>query len=83
MFVFILFFLPEVALVTDWQKFFVSFSFIAYLGVSDNDQTYQYDTPCAFKLCTLEINSKGRFKRKHVESCSSTTTNIISSLQYL
>ena len=41
MFVFILFFLPEVALVTDWQKLFVSFSFIAYLGVSDNDQTYQ------------------------------------------
>ena len=30
--------------------------------------------------CALEINSNGGSKRGHVESCSSTTTNIISPL---
>ena len=30
--------------------------------------------------CALEINSNGGSKRGHVESCSSTTTNIISQL---
>ena len=30
--------------------------------------------------CALEINSNGRFKWEHVESCSSTTKNFISAL---
>ena len=34
---------------------------------------------CAFKPCSLEINSNGKFQREHMESCSSTTKNTISS----
>ena len=34
--------------------------------------------PCAFKPCTLEINSNGEFKREHVESYSLTTKKHIS-----
>ena len=36
--------------------------------------------PCAFKPCPLEINSNNGLKREHLESSSSTTKNIISSL---
>ena len=36
--------------------------------------------PCVFKSCPFETNSNGGFKQEHVESCSSTTKNIVSPL---
>ena len=33
------------------------------------DRASECDMPCAFKPCLLKINSYGRFKREHVESC--------------
>ena len=33
------------------------------------DRAYEYDIPCAFKPCLLKINSYGKFKQEHVESC--------------
>ena len=44
------------------------------------NRIYEYDMPHAFRPCPLEINNNDRFKREYVESCSSTTKNIITPL---
>ena len=59
---------------------FSNFSPIAAWSACDQNWSYEYDMPCAFKPCPLEINSNGGLKRGHVESCSSTTKNIKSPL---
>ena len=63
---------------TDWQKLFVIF-FIAALSACDQNRTYEYDIPYAFKPCPVEINSNIGFKQIlwiYVEFCSSNTKSI-------
>ena len=65
-------------------KSYLQISPIAALTACSQDWTYGYDMPCAFKLYPSEINSNGGFNREYVESCSSSTENIVTLLpQYL
>ena len=65
---------------TDWQNVFSNFCPIAALSVCGQDRSQQYDMPCAFNLCLLQISSNGRLKQEHLEFSSSATKNIISPL---
>ena len=53
---------------------------VAALGACDQNRSQQYDMPCYFNLCSLEINSNGGLKQNHLEFSSSATKNIISPL---
>ena len=58
-----------------------AFLFLLFLlRACDQNWNHWYGMLCAFKLCSIEINSNGSLKRGHVESCPSTTKNIISPL---
>ena len=61
-------------------KAICNFFSIAALSACYQDRTYKDNMPLAFQPWSLEINSNGRCKREHVESCFWTTENIKSLL---
>ena len=62
------------------KKLIFYFSCISALGAGAQWRTNKHDMSCALEPCPLEKNVNGGFKGEHVQSCFSTTTDIISPL---